>query len=75
MAVAMTTETSKSKGPRCPICKTEAVALYVPFCSKRCADIDLGKWFKNSYAIPGTVADDETESALNPVSDAEDDSR
>ena len=69
----MTTETIKSKGPRCPICKAEAVASYVPFCSKRCADIDLGKWFTNSYAIPGAAADDEAESAIKPVIDDEDD--
>lgn len=38
----------------CPICgkpaQTDAVR---PFCSKRCADVDLGRWFGGSYAIPG----------------------
>ena len=23
-----------------------------PFCSKRCADLDLGKWLNGTYAIP-----------------------
>jgi endogenous inhibitor of DNA gyrase (YacG/DUF329 family) len=37
----------------CPICKKkEAVAAFKPFCSKRCADIDLGRWFNGGYGIP-----------------------
>lgn len=35
----------------CPICKKTTVAEYQPFCSKRCADIDLGKWLKGDYVI------------------------
>lgn len=42
----------------CPICKRHpADAAYRPFCSRRCADVDLGKWFTGGYAIP--VRDDE----------------
>ncbi len=26
---------------------------YKPFCSKRCADVDLNRWMKGSYVIPG----------------------
>lgn len=39
---------------KCPICKklTDS-AQYRPFCSKRCADIDLGNWFTQSYIIEG----------------------
>jgi endogenous inhibitor of DNA gyrase (YacG/DUF329 family) len=37
----------------CPICRTKpAVAGYRPFCSKRCADVDLQRWLVGSYAIP-----------------------
>lgn len=37
----------------CPICrKRDAVESMKPFCSKRCADIDLGRWFNGSYAVP-----------------------
>ena len=36
----------------CPICGKEAVTKYRPFCSKRCADIDLGRWMTGAYAIP-----------------------
>ena len=36
----------------CPICAKETDAKYRPFCSRRCADVDLGKWLSGSYAIP-----------------------
>jgi uncharacterized protein len=39
---------------RCPICKDETAHAFRPFCSSRCADIDLGKWMTGSYAIPVT---------------------
>ena len=37
----------------CPICGEPAQGRFTPFCSKRCADIDLGRWLKGGYAIPG----------------------
>lgn len=44
----------------CPICrKRPAVAEYKPFCSKRCADIDLGRWLHGAYVIPGAPETDE----------------
>ncbi|MEM6341715.1 MAG: DNA gyrase inhibitor YacG [Pseudomonadota bacterium] len=42
----------------CPICKSETVATYRPFCSRRCADIDLGRWLRGSYAVPSDDPDD-----------------
>lgn len=36
----------------CPICSRETENRYRPFCSKRCADIDLGRWLEGEYAIP-----------------------
>ncbi|MFB2531045.1 DNA gyrase inhibitor YacG [Paracoccus sp. p4-l81] len=41
----------------CPICKKPTDAHYRPFCSKRCADIDLGRWLTGSYVIPGEPAE------------------
>ena len=38
--------------PPCPICGKRAEAPYRPFCSKRCADVDLQRWLSNGYAIP-----------------------
>jgi endogenous inhibitor of DNA gyrase (YacG/DUF329 family) len=36
----------------CPICAKAAAPKYRPFCSRRCADVDLGKWLTGGYAIP-----------------------
>jgi uncharacterized protein len=44
---------------KCPICEKPADARFKPFCSRRCADLDLGRWLKGSYAIP--ARDDEEE--------------
>lgn len=37
---------------RCPICGKPAMARHQPFCSARCANIDLGRWLKGNYSIP-----------------------
>ena len=42
----------------CAICGKPAVARYKPFCSARCADIDLGRWLKGTYVIPGEPVDE-----------------
>ncbi|MEN8894777.1 MAG: DNA gyrase inhibitor YacG [Yoonia sp.] len=36
----------------CPICDRPVDPKVKPFCSKRCADVDLAKWLSGSYAIP-----------------------
>ncbi|KAB2883292.1 MAG: DNA gyrase inhibitor YacG [Albidovulum sp.] len=41
----------------CPICRKETDPKYRPFCSKRCADIDLGRWLTGAYAIPSEEED------------------
>jgi hypothetical protein len=43
----------------CPICGKPTDERVKPFCSKRCADVDLHRWFSGSYAIP--VLEDEEE--------------
>ena len=43
----------KPKPPRCPICAKPATQEFRPFCSKRCSDVDLGRWLGGRYAIPG----------------------
>ena len=45
----------------CPICGKPRDPKHAPFCSRRCQDIDLGRWLKGSYVIPGkpVEADDE----------------
>lgn len=42
----------------CPICDRPTETAYRPFCSKRCADIDLGRWMTGSYAIPSEDEDE-----------------
>jgi hypothetical protein len=42
----------------CAVCGKLALAKYKPFCSPRCADIDLGRWLKGSYVIPGASLDE-----------------
>ncbi len=39
--------------PPCPICKKPADPAYRPFCSRRCADVDLQRWLTGGYAVPG----------------------
>ncbi|MBC8051413.1 MAG: DNA gyrase inhibitor YacG [Chitinophagales bacterium] len=44
----------------CPICRKRlAVSEFRPFCSKRCADVDLGRWLHGAYVIPGAPETDE----------------
>jgi uncharacterized protein len=40
----------------CPICGKPRSERYDPFCSRRCADVDLHRWLKGSYVIPGPNA-------------------
>ena len=56
----------------CPICKKrEVVEAYKPFCSKRCADVDLNRWFTGGYAIPtnevAPVHDRESSAEIVPL--------
>ena len=55
-----------SKEPSCAMCERPVEVDYKPFCSKRCADQDLGKWFNGSYAIAGEPAH---QAESNPYSD------
>jgi endogenous inhibitor of DNA gyrase (YacG/DUF329 family) len=51
-------------GGSCPICGRPRDAKLRPFCSKRCADIDLSKWLKGEYTIPGAPLDEGDERDL-----------
>lgn len=42
----------KTSTRSCPICSKAEEQTFKPFCSKRCADVDLSRWLKGSYAIP-----------------------
>jgi endogenous inhibitor of DNA gyrase (YacG/DUF329 family) len=59
----------------CPICGKPSSQEHYPFCSKRCADIDLNRWLSGSYVIPAKPEEDEmaADPDVVPPGDAEDD--
>jgi len=48
---------------KCVICGKPQDVKYRPFCSKRCADVDLNRWFSGAYAIP---AEEQSEDSFPP---------
>jgi endogenous inhibitor of DNA gyrase (YacG/DUF329 family) len=48
-------------GNACPICGKPVVARFRPFCSRRCADVDLNRWLSGVYAVPVTEDEEEDE--------------
>ena len=57
------------KPPTCAICGKPPLERYTPFCSLRCAEVDLGRWFGETYRIP----DHNTDPDDVPATDGEDD--
>ncbi len=57
----------------CPICNKTASNELTPFCSKRCKDVDLNRWFTGSYAVPVVEDDDEDGDELASPPPAHDD--
>jgi len=47
------------EGAKCPICGRSVVPRHHPFCSRRCADVDLARWLTGSYVVPGTPPEEE----------------
>ncbi len=46
----------------CPICgKPADTKRFRPFCSARCADVDLGRWFVGAYRVPGEPVEREVD--------------
>jgi hypothetical protein len=43
----------------CPICSKTSTQAFHPFCSARCANIDLNRWLTGSYVIPGADEEDD----------------
>jgi uncharacterized protein len=50
----------------CPICGKPAVQRYRPFCSRRCADVDLNRWLSGVYTVPVHADEEEDELPLAP---------
>ena len=55
----------KTKSTDCPLCGDKALKPHLPFCSKRCSQIDLGKWLSEAYFIP--VHDSDNDSDLDAI--------
>lgn len=55
----------------CPLCGAPADPATRPFCSRRCADIDLHRWLSGVYAIPVTEEADEDGDAPDPPKERE----
>jgi endogenous inhibitor of DNA gyrase (YacG/DUF329 family) len=53
----MTDQTTKAKP--CPICGKPAEQKTRPFCSRRCADVDLHRWLTGAYAVPAVESDED----------------
>ena len=55
-------EKRKTRTPRpCAICNKMSVEKYHPFCSDRCANIDLHRWLGGNYRLPSREPADFTE--------------
>jgi endogenous inhibitor of DNA gyrase (YacG/DUF329 family) len=50
----------------CPICRKPTAPAWRPFCSRRCADIDLGRWLTEGYAIPAEQDEEEASPRNDP---------
>ena len=49
----MSGATIPKRPAKCPICGKPADPKLRPFCSVRCADIDLGRWLGETYRVAG----------------------
>ncbi len=47
----------------CPVCNKDSDPKFRPFCSRRCADVDLGRWLNGAYSIPADTPEDLEEAA------------
>jgi endogenous inhibitor of DNA gyrase (YacG/DUF329 family) len=54
---------------KCPICGRPATAEARPFCSRRCADVDLQRWLSGRYAIPASDDEADADGELDPYRD------
>lgn len=58
---------------KCPICSKPAIPEAKPFCSKRCKDVDLNRWFTESYRVPGPAVEEEEDEGGKPNGTADED--
>ena len=56
---SMPDDASRPSAKPCPICGKPATQATRPFCSRRCADVDLNRWLSGSYVIAGREEEEE----------------
>jgi uncharacterized protein len=69
------TEPPRAKSGTCPVCSKPTDAQYRPFCSRRCADVDLSRWLRGSYAIPDKADSEDGDEAVAVEPKHDDDKR
>lgn len=55
-------DNGRPRAKPCPICGRPSTGADAPFCSKRCADVDLNRWLGGVYRVPVTPSDDTADS-------------
>ena len=53
----------------CPICGKPSDAKFRPFCSRRCADVDLARWLRGAYVIPDRAESEDGDEGAAPGSE------
>ncbi|MEM6481150.1 MAG: DNA gyrase inhibitor YacG [Pseudomonadota bacterium] len=53
----------------CPMCQKETARRFRPFCSQRCADLDLGRWLMGSYVLVRPINEEENEADVGSFVD------
>ncbi|MFM8754223.1 MAG: DNA gyrase inhibitor YacG [Phenylobacterium sp.] len=48
---------TRPRRPACPLCGKTAKPQFRPFCSSRCANVDLQRWLSGNYVLPGDEAE------------------
>lgn len=49
----------------CPVCRKETDREFRPFCSRRCADLDLARWLRGDYRLATDDAPPDAETPLD----------
>jgi uncharacterized protein len=64
---AQPADAGTQKPAKCPICGRPSEDKYKPFCSRRCADVDLARWLSGTYAIPEKGESEDGDEGSNPA--------
>jgi endogenous inhibitor of DNA gyrase (YacG/DUF329 family) len=70
MSLQMAEAAKPRKG--CPICGKPESPEFRPFCSRRCADVDLNRWLSGVYRVETKEAPEEAETSPVPAPESED---